>query len=40
MVKHCGKDIMACVNDPTCKAGLDCLNACAFNDQVSVYIQL
>lgn len=34
MIRYCGKDIVGCVNDPTCKAALDCLNSCAFNDQV------
>ena len=34
MVSHCGSQILGCVNDPTCKAGLDCLQACSFNDQV------
>lgn len=34
MVQHCSRQIMDCVGDATCKAGLDCLQACAFNDQV------
>eukprot|EP00955_Chlamydomonas_euryale_P055802 356224-Chlamydomonas_euryale.AAC.2 len=34
MVTKCGRQITDCVGDPTCKAGLDCLQACSFNDQV------
>lgn len=34
MITNCGKQIVNCVNDATCKAGLDCLNGCEFNDQV------
>lgn len=34
MVTHCMKEIINCVTDKTCKAGLDCLQGCAFNDQV------
>jgi hypothetical protein len=37
MVRHCRAEIFACVNDPTCKAGLDCLQGCAFHDQVCEY---
>ncbi len=34
MMQHCAPQIFACVTDPQCKAGLDCLQAAAFNDQV------
>jgi hypothetical protein len=34
MIKNCGQKIVDCVSDPRCKAGLDCLEGCAFNDQV------
>lgn len=34
MIKNCGQKIVDCVTDKTCKAGLDCLEGCAFNDQV------
>lgn len=37
MIKNCGQKIVDCVNDKTCKAGLDCLEGCAFNDQVCQY---
>ncbi|KAF8063768.1 hypothetical protein HT031_003625 [Scenedesmus sp. PABB004] len=37
MVRHCGPKIADCVSDPTCKAGLDCLQGCSFNDQVCQY---
>ncbi|KAI8465280.1 MAG: hypothetical protein J3K34DRAFT_437601 [Monoraphidium minutum] len=37
MVTHCMTEIVNCVTDKTCKAGLDCLQACAFNDQVCQY---
>ncbi|KAG2484866.1 hypothetical protein HYH03_016352 [Edaphochlamys debaryana] len=37
MVKHCGQKVVNCVQDPTCKGALDCLNACTFNDQVCQY---
>lgn len=33
MIKNCGSKIKDCVTDATCKAGLDCLEGCAFNDQ-------
>lgn len=36
MVTKCGRQIKDCVGDATCKAGLDCLNGCEFNDQVGV----
>jgi hypothetical protein len=34
MIKNCGQKIVDCVSDTRCKAGLDCLEGCAFNDQV------
>jgi hypothetical protein len=34
MVSKCGPQILACVTDPTCKAALDCLQACDPTDQV------
>ncbi|DBA68426.1 TPA: Vitamin D3 receptor [Trebouxia sp. C0005] len=34
MGTKCGKQILACVRDPECKAALDCLTSCASNDQV------
>jgi hypothetical protein len=34
MVQHCGQKILDCVTDTRCKTGLDCLQGCAFNDQV------
>lgn len=37
MVQHCRNQVMDCVNSPTCKAGLDCLQACTFNDQVGLH---
>lgn len=37
MVTHCLKEIVNCVTDKTCKAGLDCLQGCKFNDQVCQY---
>ena len=33
-MKNCMKEVMACVNDPNCKAALDCLEDCPLNDQV------
>lgn len=35
MVSKCGPQILACVSDPTCKAALDCLQACDPTDQAS-----
>ena len=29
--------VLDCVNNPVCKAGLDCLQGCSFNDQVCQY---
>lgn len=37
MIKNCGQKIMDCVGDTTCKKGLDCLEGCAFNDQVNLW---
>ncbi len=34
MITNCGRQIWTCVSDGTCRAGLSCLNGCAFNDQV------
>lgn len=34
MVSKCREQIVACVNDPQCKAALDGLSACGLNDQV------
>lgn len=36
MIKKCGPQIFACVNDPDCKAALDCLQSCSPTDQVGV----
>lgn len=33
MVGKCGGQIYRCVSDTQCKAALDCLQACEFNDQ-------
>eukprot|EP00198_Chlamydomonas_reinhardtii_P005706 XP_001695042.1 violaxanthin de-epoxidase-related protein [Chlamydomonas reinhardtii] len=37
MIKNCGSKVVGCVQDPTCKTALDCLNGCTFNDQVCQY---
>ena len=37
MVQKCGPQIFACVNDPDCKAALDCLQACDPTDQVPMH---
>ncbi|KAL4427643.1 hypothetical protein ABPG75_001732 [Micractinium tetrahymenae] len=37
MVTKCGSQIFRCVTDTTCKAVLDCLQTCEFNDQVCSY---
>ncbi|KAG2453105.1 hypothetical protein HYH02_002436 [Chlamydomonas schloesseri] len=37
MIKNCGSKVVGCVQDPTCKSALDCLNSCTFNDQVCQY---
>lgn len=34
MARKCGRQVLACVRDPECKACLDCLEGCAPNDQV------
>ena len=34
MVKNCRSEITSCINDPDCKAALDCLEGCGLNDQV------
>ena len=34
MLTNCGREVLACVSDPTCKAALDCLTDCGLNDQV------
>lgn len=34
MIRKCGPQIFACVNDPDCKAALDCLQGCGPTDQV------
>lgn len=33
MVKNCRTEVAACLNDPDCKAALDCLEGCGLNDQ-------
>ncbi|KAF5843914.1 hypothetical protein DUNSADRAFT_36 [Dunaliella salina] len=37
MVTNCGTQIKDCVTNPVCKAGLDCLQSCQFNDQICQY---
>ncbi|EFJ31817.1 hypothetical protein SELMODRAFT_408066 [Selaginella moellendorffii] len=37
MAKNCGKEILACLLDPSCRKALDCLTSCAPNDQVCSY---
>lgn len=37
MLSKCPREIFNCVNDPTCKTALDCLDSCSFNDQVCSY---
>ncbi|KAK9839677.1 hypothetical protein WJX81_005418 [Elliptochloris bilobata] len=37
MLKNCRGQITACLADPECKAGLDCLQACSPTDQVCAY---
>mmetsp|Transcript_19717 Transcript_19717/g.49603 ORF Transcript_19717/g.49603 Transcript_19717/m.49603 type:complete len:548 (-) Transcript_19717:212-1855(-) len=37
MMGNCREEVLNCVNNPDCKAGLDCLESCAFNDQVCSY---
>ena len=36
MASKCGGEILSCVTDATCKTALDCLQGCAFNDQVGI----
>jgi hypothetical protein len=37
LVTKCRPQLVACLRDATCKACVDCLNACPANDQVRVY---
>ena len=37
MLKNCRSQVAACIADPECKAGLDCLQACSPTDQVGVF---
>lgn len=37
MLRHCREVTIACVTDPDCKAGLDCLSAVPPGDQVAAY---
>lgn len=37
MCTKCTKQMLDCINDPTCKKALDCLNGCKSNDQVCSY---
>lgn len=37
MLRHCREATLACVTDPDCKAGLDCLAAVPPGDQVAAY---
>ena len=37
MLTNCGREVIDCVSDPTCKAALDCLTDCGLNDQVCSY---
>ncbi len=37
MLSNCGKQIIDCQRNPTCKAALSCLERCAPNDQVCRY---
>uniref|UniRef100_A0A061SC93 Violaxanthin de-chloroplastic n=1 Tax=Tetraselmis sp. GSL018 TaxID=582737 RepID=A0A061SC93_9CHLO len=37
MMGNCREEVFGCLNDPECKAGLDCLESCALNDQVCSY---
>lgn len=38
MVRNCRKEVLDCVTDPSCKAGLDCLQACGPTDQVPLFL--
>eukprot|EP00968_Pinguiococcus_pyrenoidosus_P014206 scaffold1291_cov256-Pinguiococcus_pyrenoidosus.AAC.2 len=37
MCRNCFKEVVDCLTDPTCKAAIECLDACAANDQVASY---
>lgn len=37
MVSNCANEMIHCFTDSTCRTALDCMNACAFNDQVCSY---
>ena len=37
MVSNCGTEMFNCFTDSTCRTALDCMNECAFNDQVCTY---
>ena len=37
MITKCGPQIFACVNDPECKAALDCLQSCSPTDQARMF---
>jgi VDE lipocalin domain len=37
MVSNCASEMVNCFTDTTCRTALDCMNACAFNDQVCSY---
>ena len=37
VMRHCRDPVLSCVQDPTCKAALDCLDAVPPNDQVASY---
>lgn len=37
MLKNCRSQVAACIADPDCKAGLDCLQACSPTDQVGIF---
>lgn len=39
MVKNCRKEVVGCVQDPECKAALDCLESCGLNDQVRWHLE-
>ena len=34
MIGNCAKEMFQCFTDATCRTALDCMNGCAFNDQV------
>lgn len=37
MVSNCANEMINCFTDSTCRTALDCMNGCAFNDQVCSY---